>query len=909
MEAATPAASFGDFASPALPEPKPVPTPEPKPLPTPETEPEITKAWEEYIAGEDGRGSKSMAVAYHTSVKSFSNPILGYKEYIQADAAVEIGDASAHDAAYYGFRFKFTGTRIDVYKTEPSKENPYAAGEKIVSRVVEGDAITLLLSGFVDDEKSPPQYRTPYRIELAHGTMEAALVPSAHMTYVPEADNVDSFVTYVYDYAIGNEPDITEEAAPEETPVPPVVKNTAYNSYFGLIRYKLSEEASDALERFIEAYNAEHGYSGEYETGYTFQDLDGSHYFMVDNSKKQHLYMVKSEAGSEEFSVVKIISEDFERDNTLAKLPEFGNAKNYYLRFDGLEYSKQDYSLLRFENGPDSGLLEEKRIEWLADPIVNPTDPCEYILFGCLYSGDFYGGHTEAPIHIAIKKRGNEITGWYITSRLDSNSGYITTSTISRTIAGVSTDEFTDPMPYVSSFESERVQALYPDTFVALSFDFEALTISAALEYDENFKEATGNSYVYSSPGGRYELWRMNERWFHESSSYFYAVYDTQTKRLIDFYDYSKGHYYDYVINFLDDNTAAVIINYYTFTKDADGYETEERHREVFICDLPSMAMRKLNLAFEEIPQNHYWFSSYIWDPYRSRHILLSPGNYDDYTLIFLSAEGRFIEALPTDIYRFGGKFEAFPEELFLLEDGKLYLRDNIGGRGPYILDLDTGVSVETRYLPHELTVIRELLSGPRKGSRSLEIYISGLPENQEGLEVYRAILAEVDETDNQELTRIQGTDFLYEKPTGILYVPDYANNEIRRVETFMNSDSDPPALWDADPENRFIVHLEKSSYDYNRGIVIIKVAQDGGKSAEGFRVSPFNPLGMRNMITKAVGDVGFRYIENRYTDVKWEITGNYLTLTYLNRETASRRPFAYVVWRDEILEVVRAEE
>jgi hypothetical protein len=257
-----------------------------------------------------------------------------------------------------------------------------------------------------------------------------------------------------------------------------------------------------------------------------------------------------------------------------------------------------------------------------------------------------------------------------------------------------------------------------------------------------------------------------------------------------------------------------------------------------------------------------------------------------------------------------------------MIEDGKMYLRMKFGSVESIILDINTGKSESELYLPMELPEIQKLISRENNSDYDWRLtniptigsFIVGLNAYRNRNEIYRALLSEVEKYSDGKILRIHGTDFIYDKRSCYLYCPPYAqygHTENRREGFSGNPDGVMPTLWMPYGQNRFIVGLDNpysnpNDYPDRKVLHVIRVEPNGGASSESYEKPQIMPL---HLISKESEIDLFEYSDDRFTDVRWEAEGNTLTLTYLNRETGSRHPFAYVVWREGKFEVVRAGE
>lgn len=887
-------------------------------------EPVITDAWKKLLEDHD-ISDESIVCSYSTLLK---NPEIDkMPELYPRDSVVVLGDLEAPDAQLYSFTLKYADMQVDVYSLPESYggsgKDGEEPGEKLYSETVNGDQIIFLLSGFVDEEVSPPCYRLPYQITFRHGKDVASLRPTAYQTYHYDIVNMSAYINLIADYTLGNPPD--EE--PEETGVQPLnttqttsfsATDYSYVSYFGSnysqnqlweIENKLGESKKNLLAEYIRSYHKEQGYGDAYHVSHSYTDKNGNNYVVIGNTFNQDLYVVKIDADGENCSAIQTISSDYEADNRLMPLP----FSDYFLKINSSSLS--DCNLVRYGSGRnmEGDPISDEKIFWLMNPIVNPNEPREQLYFGYLGDRESYWEPVENPQYIVLKKRDNAIVGWYMTGSLRKNSNYINTFTTASVIAGNSLDDFTTAMPYKSSFATGYVQVYFPESYVTYSFDFNTLGVSANVQYDESFRDGMYNSFVYSTADGRYELWKMNERWFHESSTYGYAVYDTRTKQLIDFYDEVPDFYY--TVSFLDNQSAAVISQ----TRD---YIDGKRHTEsqIYVFDLSTMRAKQIHLPIDQAlseSDTYQHLRRYVWDSYRNQHIVVTTENYGNFILYYFSADGDFKHSQRTDIYQFGGKFVIYPEEIYVVGDGKLYLKDNLGDAGGILYNMDTGESEKGYYLPIERLRIERLIQnemngivakspyGSSRAGYELEVYLRDLPKNQNGEEIYGAILEYIPESSDGYLCRYPGTSILYSKLSGNLYSPQYSEDEafsVRIQSLNTNQDMPAPELWLPDGGGRFLIGVARPLDTAASSLFAIEVTEEGLLSDQPVAVSNIYPLN----ITRNPSKISIMEVSDlRYTDMRFELQGNALTLFYRNKKLDKSLPFAVVVYRNDMFEIL----
>ena len=864
--------------------------------------PVMTADWSLATAVRD-LGGREQVFAIIEVMSVGSAAIERYYPRFDMDAVITLGDPEAPDATLVSITPKYQDTQINVYTLGGANDGSVCPRQLPVLENIfstkANNGIILLLSGFVDWELSPPQYRYPFKVTISAGGETTVHFPTAMYTPIWMLS-----VTHLGGWTLLDADDKNEDffgnpiPQPVQAPERPnsvdwyTGKDFGFYSAWGPLHVdpwggsfvpgigqRLGGDRNVQSAGFLTEQQLL--YERDRIISYSLVDRAGNAYFVVSNAQNENLNIVRLDADTLESAVVRTISEKCDRDNTLMPLP----ASDYFLHLEITRYCIDHSRLVSFSGAPEeSEYLRDERIGWLFNPIVNPSNISERLLFGLVGSSSGWWEEPRNPRYIALLLRDNEVVNWFITDNLERNSYFINTFTTAYVIAGVSTDMFATPMPYFSSFTGETIEVNFPNSFVTYTFDFDAFSISAQKQMDASFREAS--EFLHATPDGCYELWRTHRRHFHETVVYWCAIFDTQTEQVIDFFNYVPERFH--WISFTGNDAAAVISG-----------------QDIRIFDLATMDYRRVELYFGE--EAHRWRPiSYAWDNYRNQHILIDV-SFGKYSLLFFDANGRFAAEHRTDIDRFGGRFYSDPVQMHIIDDGVLYISGSDGG---FFIDLDTGEEKQQRYLPLERIWLERQIHNATFSDegywRGLEAYISNLlrhsmstPENN--IEVFELLLEAVAEVDSPYLRRLPDSPAIFCVRTETLHTLRSGDSlNIVRIPVRPNSDNMPTVLA-PEPESRFTVYLTDT------GILRLHRLEDDWRlSNRGTRVSVIRPLRITtrqgvNSMTQISADAQF------FTDTQVEFDGNVITLTYYNVEMSRRIPFAHVIYRNEMLEVVSA--
>ena len=906
-----------------------------------------TQAWQDFARGYP---QPDEVFVHIVSVPANSPEAERYPQLFAGEPVAALGDPDADDAVLFGFGLRYPDANVTIYALAG-----YAHGHVtpdnlsrlfILNTQVEGDRFTILASGFSIAERDPPRYRFTHAIVIETTEGEAVFYPTDIRTRQWIGERNISTRALLGDLSLpGNTQPIPDESV-GDTDTPQnrghrfTDRDFNFLSGFGRMHFYSELLGTDwrsspqtPLNEFIAQHHQSQGYSGDFSISHTFTDMRGNTYYVVGNALGEHLYMVRRDADTGEFETTRTISEQYDRDNRYIQLPLSARHLNIstpaehwhsgggrLVQFNGrpgeTEYTEVDGVLFRREIESASEYARVERIRWMMNPIVNPNNTNEHLLFGVLHDQGEDPWRLAEPFRfIVMLRRGNSIVNWFITDEMSTNSAYINVGRTISIIAGVNEDEFTQVKPYTARFSGSTVRVYFPGSFATYTFDFDNFSVSAVLEYDESFRGEGHNTFMYATPDGRFELWQMNENWWHEGRSLTYGVFDTHTGRVIDFHNYTPSYW----VNLVGNTQAAVL-----------------SPNGILLYDLPTMTYSRIQINFDQVYAYNDWtrerrcasVEAYIWDHYRNRHVLLtSRGGWSNFTLRQFSADGSYISSLDTQVQTLTGKFTWHPPEVHIVADGQLYIRDPFRRdwmTANALVDLDTGEHTQWLYPRVERAKIERMLrnqpigGGSRRHSDSptnathLSEYIRSLrpvsewggdgPSGAEnGAEIYTMILDAIDRLASEDFARVPGADLILNMGTNTVYAPYHGENGFSVNTIEFSARGQLYGLWQPDDQSRFLVGVNRGRTSTT--LVAARIQDDGSIAASGHsnRVSHIFPRNIR----RRTGNEVLAVYNWQFADMQVHSEGNTLVLTYHNTEADSRQVFARVIYRYGMFEIL----
>jgi len=255
--------------------------------------------------------------------------------------------------------------------------------------------------------------------------------------------------------------------------------------------------------------------------------------------------------------------------------------------------------------------------------------------------------------------------------------------------------------------------------------------------------------------------------------------------------------------------------------------------------------------------------------------------------------------------------FSWYPAEVHLVADGQLYIR----GLAGYLADLDTGEHVRMGYLPLERAAIERMVSG---GSLQLSEYINTLQQVadhgltasgvENAAELYAEILDAVDRLGSEDFVRVSGTDILHNTRDNRVHIPHAGEDGFRVNTVDFDGEGQFYGVWQPDDETRFIVGVRR--WSRSPGLVgwltAVRVDEDGGIAGSwqhsSNKVSYISPRNIRRQPRASGVLSAYNW---QFTDMQVHSDGDVLILTYHNAESDSRLPFARVVYRNGMFEII----
>ena len=928
------------------------PLPPEPPAPPPR---EVTQAWRELVLV-GGYPSEEFFVNVFLA-PARAPAVEGSPHIFGGEPIAVVGDPDAYDTLMLGFVLRHPDAHVRVYTLGEGIDRPRVpdcphcppsdevvpggdpndggtrpgnlAREYLLCREVEGDRFTMLISGFSDTGMNPPQFRFSYAIVVETEEGEAVLYPTdISIRQWIAADNIRirSFAPQPGNPRPEPEEDESGTSGRRREPHQFTDRDFDFISGFGLMDYSYgfleivwNNRSNTELNEFITQHNRTQGFGEGFNVSHTFVDMDGNLFYVVANELAEDLYIVRRDATTGEFEVAREISDRHEHDSRYLSLlgsdlhffqntprhPGRGDSADRLVRFalqsneiesetqpdaDGIRFepiiTQRERDALRYSHN--------ESITWLINPIVNPNNLEEHLLFGVLHGVDQIIWDLEDSYRLIVMlRRGNRIANWFITDEIDTENAYINVFNTMNIIGGV------DPglgsvsgRPYSASFSGNTVEIHFPASFIAFTFDFDSFAVSGVMEIDESFRFLRSSQFMHSTLDGRFELWQANRAAFNALD----VVYDTHTGRIISFPNASG-------VSFISNTEVGSV-----------------RGAGVDLLDLTTMEAHRVELGSG---QHRSIVDAYIWDHYRNRHIILDSEWHGPFVLSFYDQDGNFLHSIETQMQGFYQQQSWEAPEVRLIADGQLYITDQFNQAGSFLMDLDTGEVSRMRYLPVELPRIERMLQGepmgynwmgPVSGTQRLSRYISGLHSQahhtgraENAAETYEMILGAVGRLGGDDFLRVPGSEMIYHRQEGVLFFPQVADDAFS-VGTFrFGGAGELYGLWQPDGDIHFIVgvHSHSRGFGSTSQLAVLRINADGSLTADN-SVTFALPRGITSP-GGALRNLLLRVNNWQFTDMQVHSEGDALVLTYLSAETDSREPFARVIYRDGMFEVFAA--
>lgn len=613
-------------------------------------------------------------------------------------------------------------------------------------------------------------------------------------------------------------------------------------------------------------------------------------------------------------------------------LPESNDCIIHTEGFGGYYLSKIDTPEPSYE------AIEEKRpIRWISNEAFDPDLPGCSILLGVLTDSGFWRYNpNEASEYIVLLKERGQFTRWFRTWAVNGYQGNYFPERMIEVIAGPNdASEFIRSQPVEAHFNADTAIAklIYPTTCTILECDFKNFRLDYRVAYNKAFLEQETSTYVTSNADGRYQIWKINERWMHESTTYSYAVYDTFTGHLNDFGALDRF----LRLSFIDDHSVALIESVqtepYSHSEDEDYTEWEKRccWQTVTRYDLQTGMQQPIWLDLGDLNWAHYIYA-YLWDPWNRRHYILSlldsqieegssiviknpektfEYNNGGYYLSVFAENGTYLGTYRTGINLFGAKFVRYLPVMSMIDQGTILLQNPLHdyqSDAPYQIDLKNQQIKQELYLPEEYKAIERLLSvrdetfetasekighmlsrwegNGEKGAQAFEYFLDCLQKNpdapasqllyilKEGALIFREELNEVWYLGyDEEAEAQQGSKILQST-----YVSDFGDSS--------------RAMWSLPGDVEIIVSLGTDGSDS----VVALYTWDSGQGlrpVDAGSVNRITPFHIRQGAHK------FYFNAEAFPDVKAYTQGSQLTLTYYDSDREGERAFFHILYQD----------
>ena len=899
------------------------------PLTQPEPAPhQTTQAWQNFV-GRNPQEDDILAYVFTSPVGS--DRIAENPELFDHMPLFVLGDPEAEDAMLLSFGLRYAGTTVRAYALSGENNGRVAPAElpreELFREQVDAEKFTVLASSFTNNDIHPPQFILPYAIIIETKDGEAAFHPTDMQTHSRGSRSALAWRIFIADIEPRGNPQPEEEDDTQSLQRVPnhfTDRDFDFISGFGAMSSRSGilemSQVSAELSEFITQHNQTQGFGEGFHISLTSVDMDGNLYYIVANELAEDLYILRRDAYTGEFEVVREISDRHEHDNRYLQLP--GSDLHFRQSLPRRAWHDGADRLVRFAPQPDEPEQDEsepepggirfeaivtqrerdalryshdERITWAMSPIVNPNNIEEHLMLGFLHGVDEHWWGSEPDRLIVMRRRGNSIVNWFITNEIKTENPYINIHNTTNIISGVNPGlGSASGRPYTASFNGSTVEVYFPGSFATYIFDFDSFAVSAHLDFDQSFRNERHARFLYASLDSRFELWEIHHLNMGGGA---YVVFDTQTERVMDFTD-------SRMVDFISNTEAAI-----------------SKGTVVYVYDLLTMESRRIELDF--VPMDR--IEAYIWDRYNNRHVVLQSEWHSNFFLSFFDEEGNHLETFETQQRAFYQQHSWFIADVRLIAEGQLYMSGQL-------LDLDTGEHIELDAAEYMRLVYRPLVF-PRVERRLRGEpmgYEWGVPidrmnwlsdhidtlrpgewpqgrRSENAAEIYAMILDAVDRLGGEDFFRFPGTDMICIRQSGVLLLPRIDDDNFSVSEFRFGEAGQLYGFWQHDEGNRFFVGINRfSNTPGTSATLVIWRITEGGNFTVDYDTSTIFPRGVRAPSWASRAGI-FQAYNWQFTYMQVHSEGNVLVLTYHNAETDSRVPFARVIYRDGMFEVFAA--
>lgn len=713
----------------------------------------ISTAWQNLSADIDvSNGATAVSISVAGDSISFSD-----REDISVKDAVQIGASGEFDTTFV-ILTKYEGVTLRVYEVDKSDGGPFfpnesgelAVGDLVWEQTNPSGQYILKIPCLVDAEYDYYRFGYQYKIQLDGGlhTIEYYPIHGSARDY-GRSSSIKAFSNF---QPLGNpkkeyQPPaseqtkpVAEKAAPSEdidySQLSPVTMPEA--SYtITLLEAAESEQiialaGKDTVDKLYQEYLANTETSRGNGIADVFEDSLGRYYICNDwDEQAPGFVLLFSEGALSQLDTASANYAGLSRQgSTLHELSD-----GYFL-LHTLGDAPKTLLVQPDTNSPGfpfTGGLQE--ICWITNEAFSMNQPEQSVLLGVLSPVSAYRFQKYPPQayeYVVLRKTPAGFAQWFRTDTVQGYPGEYFPEMMVQTIATPNGGQFTQPQPVQLTLLAGIAELNYPNSCTTVSCDFGSRSLTYATSYNKEFLALDSSTLVCSSFDERYQIWKINERWMHESTSYSYAVYDTVTASLHDF-----GLLEENIrLSFADDTRVAIIKGVESKPYDSGEYGSytqwvqECYSQQVTLLDITTGEQHPLRLELGDLSWAHTLWS-YLWDPVSRRHYLLSvlytqpadstihilnpeePVELNKYALSIFEENGIYLGTYQTSIPQFGGWFDYYLPDLSLMEEGNLFLKNPLGEnqyQDIYHINLSDGSVKKALYLQEEYDAIDKLI-------------------------------------------------------------------------------------------------------------------------------------------------------------------------------------------------------